>query len=92
MDMSGMDMVGGMGDMDMGSGVPDLFYLQKTFWAVIGAAIACAAVVHFLDFVLCWQRYALLHTKLRHKLILIKGFWRPSEAPRLQQSRVRCSS
>ena len=58
MDMSGMDMAGGMGSMDMGSGVPDLFYLQKVFWAVIGAAIACATVVHFLDIVLFWQRYA----------------------------------
>ena len=53
-----MDMAGGMGDMYMGSGVPDLFYLQKMFWAVIGAAIACATVVHFLDVVLFWQRYA----------------------------------
>ena len=58
MDMSGMDVAGGMGDMYIGRGVPDLFYLQKMFWAVIGAAIACATVVHFLDVVLFWQRYA----------------------------------
>ena len=51
-----MDMAGGMGDMDMGSGVPDLLYLQKIFWAVIGAAIACATVVNFVDVALCWQR------------------------------------
>jgi len=47
-------------DMDMGNmamnGVPSLFTLQQMYWAVVGAAIACAAVVHIYETALCRQR------------------------------------
>lgn len=45
-----------MGSMSMGPGVPGLFYLQKMYWAVVGAAIAAATVVNLLNHVLARQR------------------------------------
>ncbi len=53
MDMSGMSM-----GMDMGSGVPSRFDLQKMFWAVVGAAIGCATLVNVYNQLLYRQRYA----------------------------------
>jgi hypothetical protein len=53
-DMTGMEH--GMGSMDMGDGVPGLFYLQNMFWVVIGAAIGLAAVVNISNQLLCRQR------------------------------------
>ena len=53
MDMSGME----MGSMDMGDGIPNLFNLQQIYWAVIGAAIGCAALVNGLNKMLHRQRY-----------------------------------
>ncbi len=46
-----------MGSMDMGSGVPNLFVLQKMFWAVVGAAIGCATAVNVYNKLLCRQRF-----------------------------------
>lgn len=54
--MSGMSMSGGMGNMSMGAGVPNLFYLQKMFWAAIGSAIAVAALINVYNKILCRQR------------------------------------
>ena len=57
--MSSMSMGGGdgsMGNVSMGNGMPSLFYLQKMFWAVIGAAIACATVVNVYNKLLWRQR------------------------------------
>ena len=65
MDMSGMGMGSGMGSMSMGSGVPNLFYLQKMFWAVIGAAIGLATAVNVYHKLLFRQRYASLDCRLR---------------------------
>lgn len=52
--MGGMDM--SMGDMDMGAGIPGLFYLQKIYWAVVGAAIAAFTLVNVYNWFLCRQR------------------------------------
>ena len=46
-----------MGGMSMGSGVPSLFYLQRMFWAVIGAAVGCATAVNVYNKLLNRQRY-----------------------------------
>ena len=51
-------MSGGMGNMSMGKGVPSLSYLQKMFWAAVGAAIALATVVNLYNKLLSRQRYA----------------------------------
>lgn len=48
---------GGMGDMVMAEGVPDVFFLQKVYWTLIGAAIAFATLVNVLNKVLALQRY-----------------------------------
>ena len=53
MDMSGME----MGSMNMGDGIPNQFYLQQIYWAVIGAAIGCAALVNGLNKILHRQRH-----------------------------------
>ncbi len=46
-----------MGEMmSMGAGVPDLFYMQKMYWAVVGAAIGTAALVNVLNNYLYIQR------------------------------------
>lgn len=45
-----------MGSMSMGDGVPGLFYLQNMYWAVVGSAIAAAAVVNALNRVLAQHR------------------------------------
>ncbi|KAH8688812.1 putative metalloreductase [Talaromyces proteolyticus] len=50
--MSGMD----MGGMSSGNGIPTLFDFQQYYWAVVGAAIAIAAVVNVLDRFLAYQR------------------------------------
>lgn len=55
---SGMSMSSGMGNMSMGNGVPGLFYLQKMFWAAVGAAIALATAVNVYNKILCRQRCA----------------------------------
>lgn len=51
MDMTGMSM-----GMDMGSGIPSRFDLQKMFWAVVGAAIGCATLVNVYNQLLYRQR------------------------------------
>ncbi|KAL8721895.1 MAG: hypothetical protein Q9225_001531 [Loekoesia sp. 1 TL-2023] len=56
MGMSDMHMGHGMGGMSMGDGVPSPFYLQKMYWAVIGAAIGCATVINVYNKVLYRQR------------------------------------
>lgn len=56
MDMSNMDMGGGMGGMSMGDGVPNLFYLQKMYWAVVGTAIGCATLANLYNKCLYRQR------------------------------------
>ncbi|KAF7504921.1 hypothetical protein GJ744_001568 [Endocarpon pusillum] len=43
--------------MSTGEGVPNLFYMQKMYWAVLGAAIACATLINVLNKVLALQRY-----------------------------------
>ncbi|KAH0548575.1 hypothetical protein GP486_007881 [Trichoglossum hirsutum] len=45
-----------MGSMVMGDGVPSLFSLQQMYWAVVGTAIGCAAVVNVYEKALCRQR------------------------------------
>ncbi|THC89227.1 hypothetical protein EYZ11_011318 [Aspergillus tanneri] len=55
MSMPGMTM-GPMGHMHMGDGVPDLFYLQKMYWVVVGSAIAAATVVNGINGYLAFQR------------------------------------
>ncbi|EXJ86405.1 hypothetical protein A1O3_03356 [Capronia epimyces CBS 606.96] len=45
-----------MGSMGSGSGVPGYFYMQKMFWAVIGAVVGFAALLNLLDHILLWQR------------------------------------
>ena len=53
-DMGSMD---GMGDMDMDSvGGLSLAYTQQMFWAVVGAAIGCAAVANLINIFMCRQR------------------------------------
>ncbi|KAK2791573.1 hypothetical protein FQN52_004764 [Onygenales sp. PD_12] len=56
MDHDHMDM--GMGDMNMGDGVPGLFYTQQMYWAVVGAAIAVATVANVLNNLIAVQRFA----------------------------------
>ena len=61
MDMSGMGDTGGMdmsgmGDMSMGDGVPTLSYIQKMYWAAVGAAIAFATLVNILNKITHRQR------------------------------------
>lgn len=51
-----MTMSHGMGGMSMGDDVPDVFYLQKMYWAVVGTAIGCASLVNIYNRVLSWQR------------------------------------
>jgi hypothetical protein len=55
--MDHSDHAGGMGGMSMGSGVPNLFYVQKMYWAVVGAAIAFGTLVNVLNNFLALQRY-----------------------------------
>ena len=45
-----------MGSMDMGDGVPGLFYMQNIYWAVIGAAVALATIVNIFNRLLLRQR------------------------------------
>ncbi|KAL9125378.1 MAG: hypothetical protein Q9217_005413 [Psora testacea] len=57
MDMEGMGMSGGgMGSMSMGDGLPNLFYMQKMYWAVVGAAIGVATLANILNNILLRQR------------------------------------
>ncbi|KAG9239158.1 metalloreductase [Amylocarpus encephaloides] len=42
--------------MTMAVGVPGLFYMQKIFWAFIGAAIATATIANAINKILCYQR------------------------------------
>lgn len=58
----------GHGGMDMGSmgtsgGVPGYFYMEKMYWAVIGAVIAFATLINVFDIVLLWQRQQSLNAK-----------------------------
>lgn len=48
---------GGTGSTSMGDGVPDLFHMQRMYWAVLGAAIAFATSVNVLNKLLALQRY-----------------------------------
>lgn len=41
----------------MGEGVPDVFYLQRMYWAVIGSAIAAGTVANILNRFLAYQRW-----------------------------------
>lgn len=61
--MSGMS----MGGMSMGDGVPSLFYMQKMYWAAVGAAIALATATNIYNKALCRQRFA---PSLQQKLVL----------------------
>lgn len=45
-----------MGDMSMGDGVPSSSFLQKVYWAAVGAAIACATIVNLYHGILSRQR------------------------------------
>jgi hypothetical protein len=45
-----------MGHMHMGDGLPDLFYLQRMYWAVVGTAIGIATLVNVLDKIVDTQR------------------------------------
>ena len=56
MDMSGMDMSGSSGGMDMTAG-PDNFDMQRIFWTVISAAVGCAVAVNVFEQFLYRQRY-----------------------------------
>ncbi|EAW08820.1 ferric reductase family protein [Aspergillus clavatus NRRL 1] len=57
MDMDGMDMSGmDHSHMSMGDGEPDLFYVQRMYWAVVGSAIAAGTVVNLLNRFLAYQR------------------------------------
>ena len=51
-----MEMSSGMGSMSMGDGVPNVFYLQKIYWAVIGGAIGLAAFANMVNKALYIQR------------------------------------
>lgn len=52
----------GMGDMSMGDGVPSSSFLQKVYWAAVGAVIACATIVNLYHKFLCRQRWVLMHS------------------------------
>jgi hypothetical protein len=54
--MDHSDHAGGMGSMSMQEGVPNLFYLQRMYWALIGAAIAFATMINVLNKLLALQR------------------------------------
>ncbi|KAL8908554.1 MAG: hypothetical protein Q9207_000764 [Kuettlingeria erythrocarpa] len=45
-----------MGSVAMSEGVPSPFYLQKMYWAVIGAGIGCATIVNLYNEFLYRQR------------------------------------
>jgi hypothetical protein len=47
----------GMGGMPEETEVPDLFYVQRMYWVVIGAAISFATLVNLTNKVLALQRY-----------------------------------
>lgn len=49
---------GGMGSMSTGGGIPSLFYIQKVYWALLGAAIAFATLVNVLNKVQALERYS----------------------------------
>ncbi|KAI9838915.1 MAG: hypothetical protein M1819_004123 [Sarea resinae] len=51
-------------DMSMPAGVPDLWHMQRMWWAVMGAVIAFATAVHLLDRVLYRQRIYAANRKL----------------------------
>ena len=50
--------------MQMGAGVPSLFYMQQIFWAFIGSAIGVAALTNLLNQVLYRQRILASKTSL----------------------------
>lgn len=54
--MSGMSGMSGIGHMSMSPGVPDPFYLQRMYWAVVGSAIGAATVVNLYNYFLSRQR------------------------------------
>ncbi|KAI4215553.1 MAG: hypothetical protein LQ351_002022 [Letrouitia transgressa] len=56
MDMSGMHMGGALGGMHMGKSVSNPF-LQKVFWAAVGAAIGCAVLINVFEKILCYRRF-----------------------------------
>ena len=56
MDQPDMGNDDGMGSMNMGPGIPGLFYMARMYWAFVGAVIAFAAVINLLNKVLAWQR------------------------------------
>lgn len=45
-----------MGHMSMGDGIPSSDFLQKVYWAAVGAAIACATIVNVYHRFLLRQR------------------------------------
>lgn len=47
---------GGMGSSPMADGLPDLFYVQKIYWIVLGVAIACGTLVNVLNKLLALER------------------------------------
>ncbi len=50
---------GGTGATSTGNGLPNLFYVQKMYWVVLGAAVAVATLINVLNKVLALQRYHL---------------------------------
>lgn len=45
------------GGISTADGVPDNFYMQRMYWAVVGAAVVFATVVNVLNKILAWERY-----------------------------------
>ena len=48
-----------MGSMSMGDGVPNLFYMQRIYWIIIGAAVGVATFVNLFNTILLRQRLAI---------------------------------
>ena len=45
-----------MGSSPMADGVPDLFYVQRMYWVVLGAAIAFGTLINVLNKLLALER------------------------------------
>lgn len=60
----GSEMAGGM--MDMGAGVPGLFFMQRVFWAAVGTAIGVAILTNVFNKVLCYQRLSAARNPSQH--------------------------
>jgi hypothetical protein len=45
-----------MGSMSIGNGVPSMFDLQQTYWAVVGSVIGVATIVNLINRLLYQNR------------------------------------